>query len=809
MLTNYYQLYIDSVFALAETVVIKSSYSAESINKFIAIKHGRETVSEYPHTWKYYLNISGNYHFSDEKMYITSLDTLEQIEFTKENLDLHRATYRGYLYGTRLYTELVTQYPLQESLILGILYPADIDKAIAAEDGDILAYPKYLIEENEETLIYDLEVYIKKFLFRWYNKQFNLSDSLYCATVLGILYTNLVPAIINIRLRNCKTRQAHSYHVREYLASHGNLDRYLNYLTTKQALFFYRNIAYIERHSGSRDTFDWLVKNIFTERQLPLSEVNMKHDSSVLPDSLYNKIDFRLKPLNEQYNSNALTELTFDELLEKELLLAPGNFDYVEDKHQAVKEKFENSLSSKVATKVLYSGIVDYTDATPFTLEDVLFNHWAYLSSVNHYNTYIRFKNPRTGNTVPISVKDAFIYAWYCLSKACGVEVTHIPTFRATRVQRIPTPNINDIYKVVDKNYIKKDLGVELINMQPEIPILISTEAFYNKCVEIFNVEQIHLKYIGNQEHSYRRALVQNMVNRLYMDINCEFRPTLTTMASFIDNSFLPQVDYTKDEYMQIFLDLTMTATGADLNTTLSLRNLQRIMVELMTQLSSYSIHFIRDINSSNIKVINNTAVRVADRLGKSFNSFYTPELNVWPIYKSTLSKHKYFYDVDLPEFNVRHSSKHHFTDDIINVKPNVYSRDITYYKSLYFNTLDAFIYTPGDTEESILKTSMSGSTVFYNLTEEDKLHVKSIYKDCFKVYEPPKIDFGEIFDDYSLGGYEYIPFIDNHYNNYIYPGFVEGTNAFTMINTEITMEEFKWALEEIQVDFGIQLTNI
>ena len=103
----------------------------------------------------------------------------------------------------------------------------------------------------------------------------------------------------------------------------------------------------------------------------------------------------------------------------------------------------------------------------------------------------------------------------------------------------------------------------------------------------------------------------------------------------------------------------------------------------------------------------------------------------------------------------------------------------------------------------------MSGSTVFYNLTEEDKLHVKSIYKDCFKVYEPPKIDFGEIFDDYSLGGYEYIPFIDNHYNNYIYPGFVEGTNAFTMINTEITMEEFKWALEEIQVDFGIQLTNI
>ena len=56
MLTNYYQLYIDSVFALAETLVIKSSYSAQSINNFIAIKHGRETVSDDPYTWKYYFN---------------------------------------------------------------------------------------------------------------------------------------------------------------------------------------------------------------------------------------------------------------------------------------------------------------------------------------------------------------------------------------------------------------------------------------------------------------------------------------------------------------------------------------------------------------------------------------------------------------------------------------------------------------------------------------------------------------------------------------------------------------------------------
>ena len=84
-------------------------------------------------------------------MYVGSLDTLETILFSKENLELHPLTRESYQFGTRYYYNLLNKYPNQEFLIKGILYPCDINKAIEAEDGEILSYQSDLVEEQEET----------------------------------------------------------------------------------------------------------------------------------------------------------------------------------------------------------------------------------------------------------------------------------------------------------------------------------------------------------------------------------------------------------------------------------------------------------------------------------------------------------------------------------------------------------------------------------------------------------------------------------------------------------------------------------
>ena len=132
MENNYYDVYLDSALQLAESIVIKSDESARAINEALTIKYGKSIVDElYPNTWKYYLNLAGEYHITDPVIEVTSLDTLEQIQFTKQNLEEHTATKKAYQYGSVLYKELVDRYPDLRQLILGVLYPVDLNTAIA------------------------------------------------------------------------------------------------------------------------------------------------------------------------------------------------------------------------------------------------------------------------------------------------------------------------------------------------------------------------------------------------------------------------------------------------------------------------------------------------------------------------------------------------------------------------------------------------------------------------------------------------------------------------------------------------------
>ena len=102
--SKFLQSYIDDSKKLAKTIVIKSSVAAASINSDIKLKNSSFIIDDLdPSSWKYYLNISGSYHTLDEPMVITSLDTLEEITFSKENLAIHTATSKAYQFDSRYY----------------------------------------------------------------------------------------------------------------------------------------------------------------------------------------------------------------------------------------------------------------------------------------------------------------------------------------------------------------------------------------------------------------------------------------------------------------------------------------------------------------------------------------------------------------------------------------------------------------------------------------------------------------------------------------------------------------------------------
>ena len=139
LINSFQKAYSEHCFNLIKTLSIKSSIHALLINEGL-----RDSLTDYEipsdkTKWKYYLNVSGEYHSSDSLMQVTSLDTREIIIFSKENLEIHVATADAYRYGSREYYSLVNKYPDKENLILGILNPCDINKAVDSEDGTILS----------------------------------------------------------------------------------------------------------------------------------------------------------------------------------------------------------------------------------------------------------------------------------------------------------------------------------------------------------------------------------------------------------------------------------------------------------------------------------------------------------------------------------------------------------------------------------------------------------------------------------------------------------------------------------------------
>jgi hypothetical protein len=627
---NYYQIYVNKVMQLAETIVIKSAESASTINTYIKLHYGPDSVDElHPKTWKYYLNLSGLYHPIDEPMTIVSLDTLLPIKFSIENLKVHRATARGYVYGTRLYQELVTKYPKQEMLIIGILYPVAIDKAIAAKDGAILGYPTGLVEPNEYSLISKLQDWINGYKYRWVNQQYGVSDTLYHATALGIMYLNLVPAIMGFRLEACKTNEAHSFHVRQYLASHGFLDNYMEEMTIKQSLFFYRNIAFIERNAGKAFIFDWLVEHTMTERNLPLDSYSIRHDLKKQPTDIYPTIQFKKKALNLNRIIDPLDTATLEQVLIKEDSKTKGNLDYRLNNIDGIKSTLENSLSNVVATKVLESSVIDYSNSSPYSLEDILVNHWLSLSASDHYTAFVGVINPRTGERIPFTVKEAYVFAWYALCKTSGVVLDKIPYVLAKRVQITNTfkshqATVADLMAKVDRKLIPVSLAEEMLSIQPIIGEIISTDAFYDTCVSIFNAAQLQRKLVAFQEHRVKRGMAQVMASRIYTDQLCQIADPGESYAAWFSDRNIDISILSNDDLALMYMDVLKEATGLALHTSSSLKRLQDAMVSLLSQLSSYSIQILSTINNTNLKQTDWTTIRVGDVDGSAKTHQYT-----------------------------------------------------------------------------------------------------------------------------------------------------------------------------------------
>lgn len=646
-MNNHYQLYVEAVITLAETIVIKFDDAAVALNSEVKDILGYPVDEFDKSTWKYYQNISGQYHFSDAMIQVTSLDTGEVIDFTKENLEIHLATRTAYAFGSRHYKELVQNHPGKELLLLGILNPTPIQFAIDAKDGQILRYPAELVESNERSFIPKLQKWIYEYLARWVNAQFTISDDLYVACYMGQFYLHLVQAIWVLRLEACKTPEAHSFHVRQYLASHGELDAYVDSMTQSQALWFYRNILYLQRHAGKRDTFDWLVEHVMSERHLPLYEYTMAHNVALMKrdsvednESLLPAIEFKRKGINSYADATDIRKYTLDEVLTKVQPLAPGNYEYHVDHGEDMRLAFAYSKSSVSVTKMLESEVVDYADSAVYPLQEILLNHWLGMVGQERYLANVLIQLPANGDAIQLSAQEAVALYIYAVHKTGEGEpgnpdyapLIYVPKYQVNRLARVVRPPLSELLSISTREALSVQEVEEIRNTAVPTDTLVSIDAFYAFATKVFNAAQLQHAIYSSKEDFQARGQAKQITARLYDD-------NVLTLSNFQDpgnpgrgityTQFLSglglELDaYTQRDFYNLALTIVGAATGVVGRPTNTLGQLQRAMVNLFMKLSSYSIHVITEINNSNVVAVENPAIRVSASGAVVSENFHT-----------------------------------------------------------------------------------------------------------------------------------------------------------------------------------------
>lgn len=599
----YYKLYVNSVFRLATSLVIKSSVTASRMNDRL-ISLGKPVDLNAPATWKYYLNLAGQYHAADEMMTVISLDTREVINFTIDTLKIHRQTRREYTFGSDYYKALKARYPDQTLLIGGIINPIDIATAIESKDHNILSYDKALVEPTEQHLIPGLQRFIDLLFVRWQNQDYDLFEPWYYVMLLAGLGSLLAPEILNLRKSAAKTDQAHSYHIRQYLLSFSPVGKEFDYLTQKQKLYLQRNIKFLNRNIGSEEIREELTQKMLTDRGFSLARYDVEHNYADMPlKALDPEIRLNRTTLNGIVPASGSDTKTVAEMLDLELPMARDNPLHWDEAHADANWTMQNSLFNSLPTKVLESSVVDLTDSQPYTLTDVLLNHWIYLSHFNYFKSVIVFTNPANGDKYNLSVKDAFIFYLYAYNAANSIVLKKIPTISANRVRRIPAATWKELRDRADKKRVPDYYIDKIIDDQVALEPYISTEAFREACVKVHGVMLAHRDMrLYNQDYIAEGEL-HKIIDRCYMDIriplggNAYYQDWLDEKG--IDISAMGRV-----EFSLIATEIFKVSTGGDLGIQTTTRQIHAAMIRIMRELSPYSVQYIPQINDNPIKVI-------------------------------------------------------------------------------------------------------------------------------------------------------------------------------------------------------------
>lgn len=596
-----YQQYKKDCIKLARSLSIYLDMSAELLNVFVNSVIPNSVNIAQRETWKYHMNLCGDYHPIDTPIYVKSMDTMETIVFNKANLEVHRATKKYYAFGSHGHEDLLSKFPGRALLINGIISPAKMEDVLSAKDGQLVSYAKELIEDHELTLADRIAEWVATQHHARYNRQYTVVHDYNQSVHLAQLQLTAIGAIMNLRLESCKTNEAHSYHVYAYLASHGKLHLYIDYLTRFQQLWLYRNIDYIVQHCGLQDTLDWMIENLLTIRGIPITEYQMAHFLDKQPTALNPDVGYLRLPLNPIKSAAAVIPRSLDTLMRLEDPVAPANAKLRSWYYPSTLGILQNARSASMPTKVLESAMIDTSTSEPYKLVDILFAEWAHKSTIGYYNAYVLIDHSITGDAFYLPANKAFLLMWYAFCRSQGKLVEHVHDIQVQRAIRMPQPSKNQVYSEMAGSTLKT-ADIALLDTMPNIQVQISVEGFYAQCYQAFISANEQFRRVAQYHSSQKRAHAQAAVLKYYCDIDCSFvsKPTLFS-DWFSENNIT--INETEDlaQWKTMYEAIFTAGSGLDKNRVIDMRQVQKAMLSILKQLASYTIQFIDEYTGENV----------------------------------------------------------------------------------------------------------------------------------------------------------------------------------------------------------------
>lgn len=616
--------YYKNTHLLTNSLCIKFIDAAYAVNRGL-LKNNRLTSiygynlipTDDMKTWKYFLNMAGVKHFTNNDVKIKLLENNELVSLSKEVLITYTYTRDELRKNGSYLNNLIYQYPEDSSYIKGCIYPVDIDKAVEAADGTILNYDSDFVEPNEFNLIPEIEEFIKGFYARYNISDFILTDDLYFASFLGVLFNKIPNKIINIRLSKINTNEVHSFHLEHFFRS--NLDLWHNVakLNSETKFWLYKNLDYLTKHIGTEETFQTILTKIFDSNNIGVGEyllenkdLTLNTDVTDLKQSVFkdNGVKFTTSKLNNSYIMDNNNNLSTDTIINLELTTV-NDYDIafepelVDDVIRNQNLLLDKAIVNKQKTKILDINTIKLFNNNGVDELLSIMDNWLYLASNNKYTRKLYYTDPNTKNTNEITPLEGFyILLKYLLKLNNNIDI-QLTTLKWSKIinSEISSPEI--LTGGLFNNEYLTDIAETIYSLLPNDIYNVNNSTEFKDYMEIRNNLYNYIWLMdSNANNPTVNGNLKHIVNRLCVDgeVNLRVNGESLTIDGLLNNLGLNfDIEENYDIYSSI-KELFLTFTGINISVYEELDNDTDNYIQILNKLTSYTLQIIKSVDDMN-----------------------------------------------------------------------------------------------------------------------------------------------------------------------------------------------------------------